>query len=58
MDVLRPQIVVIDGRQYRLNTADCCSNNYNELQTDDTENLASYIERDGKTNEIHVSWYT
>jgi hypothetical protein len=49
MDVLRPKIMIIDGRHYRLNTADCCPINYNEMQTDNTENLASYIERDGKT---------
>lgn len=44
MDVLCPQILVIDGRQYRLNIADCCPNIYSE-----TENLPSYVERDGET---------
>lgn len=48
MDVLRPKILVVDGRQYRLNTADCSSNDYNESQTDNTQCLPSYVERDGK----------
>lgn len=49
MDVLRPKLMIVDGRQYRLNNADCCPNDDNEMQTDNTEHLASYVERDGKT---------
>lgn len=54
MDVLRPQILVIDGRQYRLNTADCCPNIYNETEANKTESLPSYVERDG---EITKYWF-
>uniref|UniRef100_A0A2S2PIA6 Activating signal cointegrator 1 complex subunit 1 n=1 Tax=Schizaphis graminum TaxID=13262 RepID=A0A2S2PIA6_SCHGA len=58
MDVLRPKILNIDGRQYRLNTADC-PNEYDEPvkpKTDKaeiqmhnietSERLPSYVERD------------
>jgi hypothetical protein len=58
MDVLRPKILNIDGRQYRLNTADCCPNEYDEPETDKaetqmhnigtSERLPSYVERDGE----------
>lgn len=52
MDVLRPKILVVDGRQYRLNTADYCPNDYNERQPDDSERLPSYVERDGENDGI------
>ncbi|NP_001280311.1 activating signal cointegrator 1 complex subunit 1 [Acyrthosiphon pisum] len=49
MDVLRPKILNIDGRQYRLNTADCCPNECDETETHNTEmseSLPAYVERD------------
>lgn len=58
MDVLRPKILNIDGRMYRLNTDDCCPNEYVEPEIDKaekqmhnnkiSERLPSYVERDGK----------
>jgi len=51
MDVLRPKILNIDGRQYRLNTVDCCPNECHETETHNTEmseSLPAYVERDGK----------
>lgn len=59
MDVLRPKILNINGRKYRLNTADCCPNEYVEPEIDNaekqnmhnsktSERLPSYVERDGK----------
>jgi len=58
MDVLRPKILNIDGRKYRLNTTDCCPNEYNETEmdrhetqthnTEMSESLPSYVERDGE----------
>lgn len=50
MDVLRPKLLVIDGRQYRLNTADCCSANEDnvENQMNNNENFPSYVEKDGE----------
>lgn len=48
MDVLSPKILVIDGRRYRLNTADSCPNDPIETQTSITENLAPYVEKDGE----------
>jgi len=63
MDVLRPKILNIDGRKYRLNTNDCCPNECDETemdkyetQTDNTkmsENLPSYVEKDGEILGIH-----
>lgn len=47
MDVLRPKILVIDGRHYRLNTAEYCPDDYDESQPN-AENLPSYVERDGE----------
>lgn len=50
MDVLRPKILVVDGRHYRLNTAEHCPNDYNESQPDNnSEKLPSYVERDGES---------
>lgn len=49
MDVLRPKILVIDGRRYRLNNEESCPNDYNEYQPDNTEKLPTYVERDGET---------
>lgn len=50
MDVLRPKLLVIDGRQYRLNHAEYCPNDYDEVvQPDVAERLPSYVERDGET---------
>jgi len=46
MDVMRPKILVIDGRQYRLNNNDDCPND--ETPVDNTENLPSYFEKDGE----------
>lgn len=48
MDVMRPKIFVVDGRQYRLNTADCLPP-IDDIGThrDNTESLPSYVERDG-----------
>ncbi|VVC26391.1 Protein kinase A anchor protein, nuclear localisation signal domain,Activating signal cointegrator [Cinara cedri] len=52
MDVLRPKIFVINGRQYRLNTDDCFpDDNINEIQTDIAEKLPSYVERDDTDEE-------
>lgn len=58
MDVLRPKILNIDGRLYRLNTDDCYSIECNEtnmdkddtqtLNTEMSESLPSYVERDGE----------
>lgn len=58
MDVLRPKILNIDGRKYRLNTDDCCLNEFVETEIDKaekqmhntktSERLPSYVERDGK----------
>jgi len=63
MDVLRPKILNIDGRQYRLNTADCCANEYEETEMDKVETqpnnteiseiLPSYVERDGEILRSH-----
>lgn len=57
MDVLRPKILNIDGRKYRLNTADCCLNECDETEMlkaetqthniEMSESLPSYVERDG-----------
>jgi len=59
MDVLCPKILNINGRKYRLNTADCYLNEYVEPEIDKaekqmynskaSERLPSYVERDGKT---------
>jgi len=52
MDVLRPKILVVDGRQYRLNTAaDCFPNDYNESGPDDSERLPLYVEGDDSEEE-------
>lgn len=51
MDVLRPKILKIDGRRYRLNTTDCCPNECDETEPHNieiSERLPSYVERDGK----------
>lgn len=60
MDLLRPKILVIDGRQYRVNSADCYPDDYiNETQTDNAEKIPSYVEPDGENvriliNTVHV----
>lgn len=50
MDVLRPKLFVICGRQYRLNTDDYCQVDKDnvEPQINSNENLPSYVERDGE----------
>jgi len=63
MDVLRPKILNIDGRKYRLNTTYCCLNECDETEMDKHEtqahntetsnSLPSYIERDGEILGIH-----
>jgi len=62
MDVLRPKILNVDGRKYRLNTADCCPNDCDATETDKAEiqihnteaaeSLPSYVERDGEILKI------
>lgn len=49
MNVMRPKLFVIDGRQYRFNSVDGCPNNENETLAANTEHPPSYVERDGKT---------
>lgn len=49
MDVLRPKILVIEGRHYRLNTDEYYPNDYNESQPVNSENLPSYVEREGES---------
>lgn len=47
---MRPKIFVVDGRQYRLNTADCLPPGDDVgTRVENAENLPSYVERDGKT---------
>lgn len=56
MDVLCPKILNIDGRKYRLNTDDCCPNEYVEPEINKaekqmhnsktSERLPAYVERD------------
>lgn len=49
MDVLRPKILVIDGRHYRLNTAEYYPNDYNESQPVNSGNLPYYVEQNGES---------
>lgn len=63
MDVLCPKILNIDGRKYRLNTPHCCPNEVDETEMDKhetqthntemSESLPSYVERDGEILGIH-----
>ncbi|XP_050538008.1 activating signal cointegrator 1 complex subunit 1 [Daktulosphaira vitifoliae] len=46
MDVLRTNILTIDGRQYRLNTADIVSSELVETQNNYHRDLSPYIEAD------------
>lgn len=55
MNVLRPKILVIDGRRYRLNTADCCQDDYTHVaQANDAEHLPSYVELDGENMKVLI----
>lgn len=49
MNVMRPKLFVIDGRQYRFNSVDGCPNNENETLAAKSEHPPSYVERDGET---------
>lgn len=49
MNVMRPKLFVIDGRQYRFNSVDDCPNNENEILAVKNEHPPAYVERDGET---------
>lgn len=48
MNVMRPELTVVDGRQYRLNTAYCSPDDDKQTCANEDKTLPCYVESDGE----------